>query len=67
MHTTEQGRTVVMELFAAFLIAPNDMPSDYAARADRSRAVADYIAGMTDRFAGRVHARLTGRQLLGAE
>jgi dGTPase len=43
------------------------MPSDYAAQADRPRAVADYIAGMTDRFAGREHARLTGRQLLGAE
>ena len=67
MHTTEQARTVVGELFAAYLSAPHEMPSDYAARADRPRAVADYIAGMTDRFAGREHARLTGRQLLGAE
>ena len=29
-------------------------------RADRHRAVADYIAGMTDRFAMREHERLTG-------
>jgi len=67
MLTTEQARTVVAELFAAYLSAPHEMPSDFAARADRPRAVADYIAGMTDRFAGREHARLTGRQLLGAE
>ena len=30
----------------------------------RARAVADYIAGMTDRFALREHERLTGRRLL---
>jgi dGTPase len=28
------------------------------------RVVADYIAGMTDRFAAREHERLTGRRLL---
>jgi len=28
------------------------------------RRVADYIAGMTDRFASREHQRLTGRVLL---
>ena len=31
----------------------------------RVRAVADFIAGMTDRFAAREHERLTGRRLLG--
>jgi dGTPase len=37
------------------------MPSGWAAKADgqaRERAVADYIAGMTDRFAIAEHARL---------
>jgi dGTPase len=29
-----------------------------------ARVVADYIAGMTDRFAGREHERLTGQRLL---
>jgi dGTPase len=29
-----------------------------------ARAVADYIAGMTDRFAVREHTRLTGETLL---
>ena len=31
---------------------------------DVPRAVADYIAGMTDRFAAREHERLTGQRLL---
>jgi dGTPase len=43
---------------------PAQMPADFAARTDRERAVADYIAGMTDRFAAREHERLTGRKLL---
>jgi dGTPase len=38
------------------------MPASYAQRDDLHRAVADYIAGMTDRFAIREYERLTGRQ-----
>jgi dGTPase len=30
---------------------------------DRERTVADYIAGMTDRFAAREHERITGHRL----
>jgi dGTPase len=33
-------------------------------KADAMRVVADYIAGMTDRFASREHERLTGQRLL---
>ena len=40
------------------------MREDFAVRADLHRSVADYIAGMTDRFALREHERLTGRKLL---
>jgi dGTPase len=40
------------------------MPADFAANDDLHRSVADYIAGMTDRFALREHERLTGRKLL---
>jgi dGTPase len=40
------------------------MPADHASRSDLPRAVADYIAGMTDRFAAREHERLTGQRLL---
>jgi len=40
------------------------MPADFAQREHTTRAVADYIAGMTDRFAVREHERLTGRKAL---
>jgi len=62
-QTTDRARQVVAELFDAYVQAPAEMPSDFAAQADRHRAVADYIAGMTDRFAMREHLRLTGRDL----
>ena len=69
---TVQAKTVVHELFAAYLAAPDEMAHGFAGRArdaqdpaELARAVADYIAGMTDRFAAREHERLTGRKLLG--
>jgi dGTPase len=63
MDTTARARQVVRELFAAYCSAPQELPADYRAEADRERAVADYIAGMTDRFAIREHERLTGARL----
>ena len=66
MRTTEVARMVVRELFAAYVDAPHEMPSDFAAQPDRHRAVADYVAGMTDRFATREHRRLTGRDAFAA-
>ena len=62
--TTGQAKHIVRELFAAYVGEPGQMPADFAARPNIARAVADYIAGMTDRFAGREHERLTGRRLL---
>jgi dGTPase len=64
MHTTVQAQQVVRELFAAYVSQPAEMPADFAANANLHRSVADYIAGMTDRFALREHERLTGRKLL---
>jgi dGTPase len=64
MHTTEQARQVVRELFDAYLAAPQEMQAGFAGRDDHARAVADYVAGMTDRFAVREHERLTGQRLL---
>ncbi|MBM3397200.1 MAG: deoxyguanosinetriphosphate triphosphohydrolase, partial [Betaproteobacteria bacterium] len=64
MHTTAQAQQVVRELFAAYVAQPAEMSADFAASADLHRSVADYIAGMTDRFALREHERLTGRKLL---
>jgi dGTPase len=50
---------MVQELFAVYLAKPQEMPAAYAQRSDVPRAVADYLSGMTDRFATREHARLT--------
>jgi dGTPase len=61
---TGQAKDVVRELFDEYVRQPAQMPPDFAQRPNVPRAVADYIAGMTDRFAGREHERLTGRRLL---
>ena len=50
--TTEGAKQVVRTLFDAYRAQPAALPSQHA--------VADYIAGMTDRFALREHERLTG-------
>jgi dGTPase len=63
LQSTSLAGSVVTELFAAYSAQPSEMPVDYAGASDLSRAVADYIAGMTDRFALREHHRLTGRRL----
>lgn len=62
VQTTSRAKEVVRELFAAYIDDAQQMPASYAQRDDRHRAVADYIAGMTDRFAIREYERLTGRQ-----
>ncbi len=63
LQSTDLARGVIAELFAAYTERPAEMPADFAEAADRPRAVADYIAGMTDRYALREHHRLTGRRL----
>jgi dGTPase len=62
-----KARAVVRELFEIFLEAPQLMPAEWNACAalderDRARVVADYIAGMTDRFALQEHRKLTDPQ-----
>ena len=63
VQSTALAKTVVAELFGAYTARPAEMPNDYAETPDIPRAVADYIAGMTDRYALREHHRLTGRRL----
>src|SRR5271157_5742585 len=56
----DRADAIVRRLFKAYLTDPSAMPPDWAAKAhqgERARAVADYIAGMTDRFAIAEHAR----------
>ncbi|HSW20872.1 MAG TPA: deoxyguanosinetriphosphate triphosphohydrolase [Ramlibacter sp.] len=66
MDMTGRARQVVRELFQAYRAQPGEMPAAHAQRPDSARATADYIAGMTDRFAAREHERLTGQRLLPA-
>ena len=58
MQTTDWARQVVRELFEAYIAQPQEMPRAFAQRHSLPRAVADYVSGMTDRFATREHARL---------
>ncbi len=66
LQTAERARQVTAELYAAFAQDPALMEAGWASRlpADepqRSRHIADYIAGMTDRFAISSHAAIYGR------
>ncbi len=71
VETTGRAQRVVTQLFAAYVAEPREMKPRFTHRAlegdapARARAVADFIAGMTDRFAVREHERLTGQRLLG--
>lgn len=62
VRTADQAQGVVRALFDAYLANAAEMPEGYGQRMDRHRTVADYIAGMTDRFAIRESERLTGRR-----
>ena len=65
LRTANRARAVTAELYAAYAQDPRLMGPDWAARVPtvepaRSRHIADYIAGMTDRFAIAAHARIYG-------
>ena len=73
MQTTGQAKQVIADLFKAYMDTPSELPAAFTARngsalvmegSKLARVVADYIAGMTDRFASREHERLTGQRLL---
>lgn len=55
-----KAERIVTALFTTFYEDSDLMPTEYQllAQQDKARAVADYIAGMTDRYAIREHRRL---------
>jgi dGTPase len=65
VQSNERARAAVSELFAAYRNNADELPAEYRGQVDRPRAMADYIAGMTDRYALKEHHRLTGRRLFG--
>jgi dGTPase len=64
MHVMDQAAGVVRDLFARYSEHPGDLPAEWqeglegANEAARARRIADFIAGMTDRYALAEHARL---------
>lgn len=68
MDTMNRAKQVVRDLFDAYLETPAEMRQDSEPAGDITlqRRVSDHIAGMTDRFALREHARLTGKTLFHA-
>ena len=63
VETTDRARRVVADLYAVYSTDPASLPQAVARHDRPHRAIADYIAGMTDRFALREHQRLTGETL----
>lgn len=66
---TGPGQQIITDLFALYLDDPERLPPEWACQAETAahglpRLVADFVAGMTDRFAIRRHQALTGRALL---
>ena len=60
MRMSTKARRIVSDLFGAFLEEPRLLPDDHQTRAvdNAPRAIADYVAGMTDRYAIKEHKRL---------
>jgi dGTPase len=59
--TTDSAKQVIRDLFQAYCTDPAESkPGRFN---PTPRGVADYIAGMTDRYALKEHERLTGRRL----
>ena len=68
-RTRSQARRILAEMFQLFMAEPEVMPPEWSAKAAssdlhrRSRAVCDYIAGMTDRYAIEEHHKLFNLEL----
>ena len=66
MRIMRDAESLLGELFAHYVVRPDDMPTEWRGgweafdRAAQARRIADFIAGMTDRYAMVEHARLIG-------
>jgi dGTPase len=67
---TSKAKRIVRDLFDLFLAEPQTLPTVWRLEAEtvegdlRARVIADYIAGMTDRFAVEEHRRLFDLSLI---
>jgi dGTPase len=66
LEMTRRAQKIIEDLFAAYSGDLSRLPQDFAERGatldehGRARLIADYIAGMTDRFAIKAHEALAG-------
>ena len=66
LEVEREAQKIIEQLFAAYSEDVSRMPAQFAERAARldragkARVIADYIAGMTDRFAMKAHEDLAG-------
>jgi dGTPase len=65
LAAADRARVIVMDLFHAYQEQPGLMPAEWRAgyvleEPGRSRHIADFIAGMTDRYAEKRHAEIFG-------
>ena len=62
MRMAVKAQKIMTDLFHAYMDEPSQLPPHIAARwrdgESRARVIADYIAGMTDRFALDEHRKL---------
>jgi dGTPase len=70
LATAERARDVIANIYAALAQDPSLMEQGWLVRLPatepaRSRHVADYIAGMTDRFAMSLYSRVYGKEIEG--
>ncbi|WP_070155353.1 deoxyguanosinetriphosphate triphosphohydrolase [Sphingobium phenoxybenzoativorans] len=68
LAAAEKARRIVSDLFAAYRSDPGLMTENWSGQCSvaepaRSRHIADYIAGMTDRFAQKRHEEIFGRAI----
>ena len=66
LETARRARALLAELYSAYAQQPVLMDEDWIDtlpkfEPQRSRHIADYVAGMTDRFAITCHAQIYGR------
>jgi len=60
LRMSTKAQRIISDLFGIFMADSRLLPPQFQSQAehDRARAVADYIAGMTDRYAIREHRRI---------
>ena len=58
LRMTNKAARIIGDLFQAFMSDPRLLPPQYQKPDNQPRAVADYVAGMTDRYAMKEHRRL---------